>query len=93
MLFRSTFQKGSEEVYYEVLKNHNVTKKLVTEICSEAYYKAPPGVSQDGYKGSFGSIMGWCLAGSGAKDRLVDKVIRRITGESEPVQKPLGKNV
>jgi hypothetical protein len=77
-----TLVEGIEEVYNEVRKTHNgyaETKKLVTEICSHEYYKAPSGVFQDGYKGSFGSAMGWigCL-GCGQKDHLVDKVIRRL---------------
>jgi len=80
-----TLEKGIEEVYNEVRKTHNECaeiKKLVTEICTEEYNKAPPGVSQDGYKGSFGSIMGWSFGGCGTKDRIVQKVISTLAIQS-----------
>ena len=84
-----TLEQGIELVYNEVRKTHNVTKKLVTEICSQDYYEPPPGVSESGYQGSFGSAMGWSLGGCGKKDILVNKVIRHLTGEPEPKQKPI----
>ncbi len=74
-----TLEQGIELVYNEVRKTHNVTKKLVTEICSQDYYEPPPGVSESGYQGSFGSAMGWSLGGCGKKDSLVNKVIRHLT--------------
>ena len=77
-----TLEQGIEQVYNEVRKTHNGfagTKEIVVEICNQEYFKAPDGISQYGYKGSFGSIMGWVGCNEcGAKDRLVNKVIRRL---------------
>ena len=82
-----TLEQGIKQVINSVRETHDNysgIEDIVTEVCTQDYYEAPPGVDQNGYTGSYGSVMGWYgCSGMGKKYTLIRKVICRLTGLPE----------